>query len=135
MLNEIWTRDWYESPIPDNAYVPRVDMPQIEERDYPSLFAFLAGHGCKVERVKVDPRHLRFHQSVADFDPSRLSSMPMVKPILIARDRFILDGNHRAKGALYLQRPIIDAFRMNRDFEPAIALLFAFPNVRTTARD
>lgn len=125
--------DWYRWPIADSSLVPRVEMPQIDESDYPALVAFLRANQCPVSRILIEPQSCRFHQSVADFDPSRIGGMPLSKPILLARDRFILDGNHRVKASLYLGRPLIHAIELAKDFESSIALLFAFPKVATTA--
>lgn len=125
--------DWYRWPIADSNLVPRVDMPQVDESDYPALVNFLQAHSCPVSRIVIEPQSCRFHQSVDDFDPSRIFRMPLDKPILLARDRFILDGNHRVKANLYLGRPLIHAIELNRDFEASIALLFAFPRTTVTA--
>jgi len=115
-------------PITDfeRPCTPRPDMPQINEADLLPLLVFLAGHNVNVEATEMDTAQLVFHQKVY---PDRIPpprSAELRKPLLVAADGYILDGNHRA--AAHRRdgtRPIV--FRLDRSFLEAIAALFRFP--------
>ena len=76
-------------------YIPRLYMPQVDEKDLPSLtFALLNKFGSVKEGI-LDYRKLRAHQRV---DRDRVNLMPpalLQKPILVSSDHFVIDGNHR----------------------------------------
>lgn len=78
-------------------YIPRSEMPQIEEEDYPVLFPWLSQRGIIAEKRCVPCGELHNHQRIA-IDPVRAAAIPeavLDKPIIAASDFFIVDGNHR----------------------------------------
>jgi uncharacterized ParB-like nuclease family protein len=145
---------WYDSPLPRRAptgglteplnghtykggellpfYVPRPLMPQIDESDYPALFAFLQGKGIAVETVTLETATLKQHQRVDSFNPAAMPVDVLAKPVLISADYFVLDGNHRYVAHLHLGLETINCIRLDGlSFEDAIAALFSFPNTYT----
>lgn len=105
---------------------PRTEMPQVDEKDLLQLVIFLAEHSVSTEAKVMPVDRLVFHQRVY---PNRIpppASADMHKPLLVAADGYILDGNHRA--AAHRRdgtSPVV--FKLGLPFHEAIALLFKFP--------
>lgn len=81
----------------DTMGIERKDMPQVEERDYPELFAYLAQHGGTVTPGRVDPRSL--HPIQKEFSDEgvmvSMTSGKLDKPVIVSSDDYIIDGHHR----------------------------------------
>jgi hypothetical protein len=111
-------------------YVPRQDMPQIDEGDLIPLIVHLTKKRVNVRNALVPPDDLLFHQHVFESRIPASTSPDMERPLLVSGDGYVLDGNHRAVAHKRLgTRPpclIIDA-----DFTEAMALLFSFPRTYT----
>lgn len=107
-------------------YVPRPEMPQIDEKDYPEFFEFVESQGWSYHKESCDPHTLYFHQRVVWNSKTRINSEVLAKPILVSRDGYVLDGNHRATAHLQLDTDV-PAIILNLDFESAIKLMFSFP--------
>lgn len=145
---------WYERPIDRRAapggelgvndrpyrggqfmpfYVPRLEMPQIDEEDYPEFFAFCEGKTELFHRI-MSPWVLKPHQIVDKFKAEAMPDSVRAKPVLVSRDDYVLDGNHRwmAHALLKEKMPVI---QLDLEFEPAIALMFSFPKTYTITRD
>lgn len=113
-------------------YIPRPEMPQIDEGDYPSFMSFLHQEGFTPETKSLPPSALRAHQRV---EWGRVRSMPaqlLLKPILVSIDKYVLDGNHRWH-ACVLRRQEVRAMIIGLPFQEAIGLLFQFPKTYTLA--
>jgi hypothetical protein len=107
-------------------YVPRPEMPQIDEKDYPEFFEFVESQGWSYHQENCDPKTLHFHQRVTWNSNTKITEEVLEKPILVSRDGYVLDGNHRATAHLNLGTDT-PAIILNLDFEPAIRLMFSFP--------
>lgn len=110
--------------------VPRPLMPQVDEADYPALFQWAAWQGVAVREETIPAAHLKHHQAV---NMRRVRTMPpdlLAKPLLVDRDGYVLDGNHRAAAHLLAGTPapccVFDAA-----FEEAIAVLETFAGTTT----
>lgn len=81
----------------DTLGVERKDMPQISERDYPELFAYLEAHGGHVTHERVDPRSLHpIQKEFSDEGVLRtMTSGKLDKPVIASSDDYIIDGHHR----------------------------------------
>lgn len=113
-------------------YVPRPFMPQIDESDFPALFAFATARGVRWERVTVSPDAVSFHQRV-DHDRARhMAPAVLAKPILISAEPYVLDGNHRLWEHKALGTPV-SAYQFALEWDAALAFLFAFPKTYTFA--
>lgn len=112
-------------------YVPRQDMPQVDEGDYVQLLSFLARSGANTEVMIAEPADLLFHQHVIEERiPARDDCAQMNKPLLISKEGYVLDGNHRAAAhKRYGSRPVVIV--IHRDFTSAMKLLFSFPRTYT----
>jgi hypothetical protein len=143
--------NWYDQPLHHHAqrggevgvdgklrrggefepfYVPRSVMPQVDEADMPALLRWVSVHGCSVTEVVRSADQLRFHQRV---EMSRVVSMPSEvyeKPLLISRDGYVLDGNHRATAHKLKGEPA-DCMMIDADFQRAMQLLFSFAKTYT----
>ena len=76
-------------------YIPRAEMPQIDEADLPHLVAtaFDAGHAPAFQAVA--PASLHAHQRVNHALALSMSDEVKLKPALVSADGYVLDGNHR----------------------------------------
>lgn len=105
-------------------WIDRSAMPQIDEADLTALVEWLAFKGVTVETVTLSSKALRFRQSVE----RHLAPMPKAvydKPVLIASDRYVLDGNHRAR-AHKLNGDSCRCLRLSCGFSEALEALFSF---------
>lgn len=140
---------WYERPLDQRAkpggelglngkfylggeimpfYVPRKEMPQVDEEDLPELMKFLQGLPVPVDLKKFDPDQLKPHQKV-DIDKVKAMTAKaaiLAKPCLVSQDLYILDGNHRWWAHRELHT-VVPAFVIGAPFEQAIGILFRFP--------
>jgi hypothetical protein len=100
-------------------------MPQVDEADQTALVEWLAWKGIRVAQVTRSPDQLRFRQHV-DFD--RVRRMPdevFRKPIWVAADGSVLDGNHRAWAHRLRSQPA-ECLMIDLPFRAAIGALFSF---------
>src|SRR4051812_13597832 len=100
---------WYQRPIDPRAmaggelgvdnvlrkggqfepfYVPREQMPQIEEVDYPDLLRHASENGVFVKLCQRNPHDLKLHQRVKF--PAHFKSDPAIeaKPVLSSADSY-----------------------------------------------
>lgn len=138
---------WYEHPIDKRApvhgefgvngkmykggewlpfYIPRAVMPQIDEKDYPDFFEFVKSKNVLFVPKTFFPKELRAHQRVSMDKAKHMDAGNLAKPILVSRDHFVLDGNHRWT-AHVLNGTQVPAFELELEFEASIELMFAFP--------
>jgi len=139
--------DWYDQPLHTRApaggetgldgtyrrggefepfYVPRPLMPQVDEEDLDSLITFAFFKGVSIFPAERSPSALFFHQRVDSHKVKDMVEAVYLKPILVSRDGFVLDGNHRATA--HKQRDEdAECLLVDTDFEEAMQILFAFP--------
>lgn len=107
-------------------YIPRPVMPQIDEADYPDLFAFADAEGVSIVTGEDDPRLFRAHQHVDRIRVESLTEDLLRKPALVSVDRFVLDGNHRWAGHVAKATPM-PYHELLLPFDLSMKFLFAFP--------
>jgi hypothetical protein len=109
-------------------YIPRPDMPQVDESDLPALVARAFDGGYAVPAFEVvDPRTLRAHQRI---DHAKARAMPntvKLKPALVSADGYVLDGNHRWWAHVHAGDDAMAVIRIGLPFGRAIEWLFAQP--------
>lgn len=119
----------FRASFPDmvsgSLYVPRRGMPQVHSRDYPALIRFAREQGVCVVQDCADPRCLKYRQRVV-WNPAKYRPETNTKPVLVSRDGFILDGNHRVFAARMERKAIIPIVLFSLPFDAAIAMLQRF---------
>ena len=114
--------------VPDDVapFIDQANMPQIHEHSYADMFVFLGAKGLTFEAGYIDSSLLKLHQEVDVAVAMALPPEKLVKPILISKDNFVLDGDHRGYRHFVdkTQAPFI---RINALFYEALGLLLAFP--------
>jgi hypothetical protein len=129
MLSRYWNGDWWCHKL-HSYYVPRSVMPQIDEADLPALCEWASSRGVGVATVTLTADQLHFHQRV---NLHRVATMPQAiydKPLLISRDGYVLDGNHRAVAHKQRGEPA-RCIQLDASFLCAMRLLFSFPRTYT----
>lgn len=104
-------------------------MPQVDEADIPALVMFLRGRGIRVTYHAVAPNGLRMVQRVVFGKVRaivRAERELLNKPVLVAVDRIVLDGNHRVAAAR-IRRVAVPIILVNRRFAEVVEDIFAFP--------
>lgn len=107
-------------------YIPRAVMPQIDEADFDAFFAFIESKGVSFTSETFSPKELRAHQRVSMDKAKHMDEATLAKPVLVSRDHYVLDGNHRWT-AHVLNGTDVPAYQIDLDFEASIELMFAFP--------
>jgi hypothetical protein len=110
-------------------YIPRLEMPQVDEKDMSHLIAMAYLHRYNPAIEVVNPKTLRAHQRV---DINRAITMPLeikLKPALVSIDNFVLDGNHRWWAHVHAGDEAMNIVRIGLAFDKAIDWLFKQPFV------
>lgn len=125
-MNAVSPRDANGHWLP--FYVPREQMPQVDEMYYPR-FIVDAYKGPGVVFDTVSPSTLRAHQHV---DHVRAKAMPengRIKPLIVSADSYIIDGNHRWWASVHGNHDWVNVIRLGMNFDPAIVWLRRKPYV------
>lgn len=112
-------------------YVPRAEMPQVDEMYYPRLITEATTKGPGVVFDTVHPATLRAHQKV---NHERAKAMPengRIKPLIVSADGFVVDGNHRWWAAVHGGHEWVNVIRLGMNFDPALVWLLRKPYVYT----
>lgn len=112
-------------------YVPRADMPQIDEVDQIKLIVDACTACPTPEIVVVNTASLRAHQRIDHNRAINMAPDVKLKPIIISRDGYVLDGNHRWFAAAHDGQEMVVAIRLPMDFEQAIPWLLSLPYTYT----
>jgi hypothetical protein len=109
-------------------YVPRANMPQVNEDDYPALIHFAASLGVDHLDDFVPCKDLKVHQKVDHKKVQHMVADPLLlkKRCLVSADSYVLDGNHRY-WAHWKAGTVVPVIRFLLPFEAAIKFLFKFP--------
>jgi HK97 family phage prohead protease len=84
----------------DTKGIPRVEMPQLDKQQTKDFQKYLKEQGYKIEKDKVHASHLRATQNelngvkVAAGADKIIANDGKVKPIIVSKDDYILDGHH-----------------------------------------
>jgi hypothetical protein len=107
--------------------IPREKMPQIDEKFYADLLVFLGSRGISFTAGFIEPDKVFSHQIVDVNRAVVMSKECLAKPVLLSKDRCILDGNHR----WYKHKTdgsSVPFIGIETDFFDALNHLFAYPN-------
>lgn len=101
-------------------------MPQVDLADYAELFAFLNDRGVLISFQHFPAKLFKLAQCVNELRASR-NPAQYRKPLLVALDMTILDGNHRWAG-YFSDSPdvLVPCFRLNVGFQEAFDHVQAF---------
>jgi hypothetical protein len=115
--------------------IERIKMPQIAEKDYPEYFKYMEGKGFTRKTAKVSVKALKPIQSEFG-DMGILRSIEKLqklkdlnKPIIVSRDMYVIDGNHRWLAALNTRRKEMPAIIFDGDHNAVMKATLAFPKV------
>lgn len=112
-----------------NNTVPRTAMPQILSSDLPDFYEYAREKGVRITMQKVRAAALKFRQAIDREHAEQMPKAALVKRILISKDNFVLDGNHRAAANAALGRRA-NVARINLNFKEAIDFMFTYPKVK-----
>lgn len=109
----------------------RIEMPQIDAKDYDEFLTFMAAHGCDHENEMVPTTTLKPAQR--QWQPRGVEAIAhtdgMDKPLLVSKDDYVLDGTHRWVAAQELGIELVPAIRLDMPAREAINLMNTFPKV------
>lgn len=106
--------------------IPRDDMPQVDMIDLSALLVFLnEQYGIHTERRTIPTDLLRHKQCPDHFDPVQGKELE-TKPLLVASDCFILDGNHRHCGARAAKLSVCDCYQLTVPFDQAVQAILHY---------
>lgn len=108
-------------------YIPREIMPQVDETDLPELISFLRDNRVVVRFERLKPEHVQLHQRVEKHLIDNFDPVLLTKPVLVSREPFVLDGNHRRMDHVIHHSPWMPTYRIMLEFECAIGAIFSFP--------
>jgi SPP1 gp7 family putative phage head morphogenesis protein len=105
----------------------RSTMPQVRKADWEEFLDYARSHTTLTREDAVDPHDLSAVQS--EWSQDRVDGIPMEKlqyPILVSRDGYVLDGNHRwiKAGQEGVTIPVL---RLGLDKDDALELVRSFP--------
>lgn len=118
-----------EKPDEEDTFgIPRKEMPQIKEEDYPEFFAYLKDHGVSITDDTVPARSLKPIQK--EFSDKGVVKALMLrkndKPVIASSDNYIVDGHHRWLGAVNTRRPV-SIIRADIPISKLLGLVKKFP--------
>lgn len=105
----------------------RSSMPQVRKTDWDELLDYARSQTTVTREDAVDPHSLHAVQS--EWSQDRVDGIPMEKlqyPILVSRDGYVLDGNHRWIKAGQ-EEVTIPVLRLGLDRDDALELVRSFP--------
>jgi hypothetical protein len=116
--------------IPSVGDIPRNKMPQIESEDYKAYMLHMKKLGIVGKKIKVNPNKLKAIQSQFS-DKGVVISIKKNddKPILISKDSYVIDGNHRWLAAIATRKDAINAIQFNASKDQVLKATLAFPKV------
>lgn len=116
--------------IPSVGDIPRNKMPQIEAEDYKAYMLHMKKLGIVGKKIKVNPNKLKAIQSQFS-DKGVVISIKKNddKPILISKDSYVIDGNHRWLAAIATRKDAINAIQFNASKDQVLKATLAFPKV------
>lgn len=101
-------------------------MPQVDAAHIPGLLSFLYRKGVKIDTLALPPESLIVRQCMKEIRPAT-NPLLVCKPLLIAQDFSILDGDHR--WAMHMQRksPTCPCLRIGLSFPTAVETILQYP--------
>ena len=122
-------------PTPDETDgILRSKMPQISSKDYTAYMAHMKKAGITSKPVKAKPTKLKAIQKQFSLDGivQAMSSADAnkTKSILISKDGYVIDGNHRWLAARNSRQSSIDAIEFSANKDEVMKATLAFPKVK-----
>ena len=116
--------------VPTRGDIPRNKMPQIEQKDYAAYILHMKRKGIVGKRIVANPKKLKAIQSQFS-DKGVIASIKKddKKPILISKDNYVIDGNHRWLAAIATKADEIVAIQFNASKDEVLKATLAFPKV------
>ena len=123
-----------DMPTPKETQgILRSKMPQIATKDYEAYMAYMRKVGINAKKTKLKVSKLKALQKQFSTDGIIRSmskgSEKNSKPILVSRDGFVVDGNHRWLAARNTKQTDIDALQFDATKDEVMAATLAFPKV------
>jgi len=121
---------------PDNPKgLKRIEMPQIAQKDYPEYFEYMKKKGFSRRDTKVNVKSLKPVQSEFG-DEGILKSIGTLqklkdsnKPIIVSKDLYVIDGNHRWLASLNTGKKQIPAIMFDGNRKEIMDATLKFPKV------
>jgi hypothetical protein len=106
--------------------IQREHMPQVDYKDMADLRRFLLEH-YQIDSRELDvcPIELNSKQCPDTFGPVR-GREKLVKPLLVSKDKYILDGNHRWATFVEDGAPSCRCILVEADFDTAVQAMLHF---------
>jgi hypothetical protein len=122
-------------PTPDETDgILRSKMPQISSKDYTAYMAHMKKAGITSKPVKAKPTKLKAIQKQFSLDgivrSMSSSDDKKTKSILISKDGYVIDGNHRWLAARNSRQSSIDAIEFSANKDEVMKATLAFPKVK-----
>lgn len=114
--------------VPMDVYplIDRNKMPQVDDKLYPDLFVFLGEQGMTFSAGIINPTLLKLHQEVDIQKAMNIPDHILGKPLLIAQNEFVLDGDHRAYRH-FVNKTKAPFIRIEAEFYAAYNAIMKFP--------
>jgi hypothetical protein len=114
----------------------RKDMPQVDKKHHQDFFSFLKGKGVSVKKTTIDPNKLKPSQS--QFYTSKIEGMVdsiqkgthNLKPIIVSKDNYVIDGHHTWIAYMNLDREMSVA-QVNAPAKKLFDLMHEYPKSYT----
>ena len=125
-------------PTPDETDgILRSKMPQISKKDYDAYMAHMKKAGIRSKAVKAKTSSLKAIQKQFSTQGilqsiGRVAKDPNMnkKAILISKDGYVIDGNHRWLAAKNTKVKEIDAIQFDATKDEVMQATLAFPKVK-----
>lgn len=119
---------------PGSLNIPRRNMPQIRGEDYKQFEKWARSIGLSLIPKKMEVKKLKLAQSKINIkkvkELLRSGSDKLDKPILVSKDGYVLDGNHRYLASVNTPgREIVNVVVVGAPIRKALSLLREFPRV------
>lgn len=111
-------------------YVPRCDMPQIDQADYLRLIDDVREDlGSSVEFDVARVSNLHAHQRIDHNRAMHMKPDVKLKPVLVSSDGYVVDGNHRWWAHVHDGDEYINVIRINERFGTIVLWALGRPYV------
>lgn len=114
----------------DREMIPcihREDMPQIDKEFFPSLLSYLDELGYAMEQTTLPTATLHPVQCLNQIVGVRRKEI-LTKPLLVASDRYILDGNNRWQQFTLDHVTEVPVYLISAPFNVCFEVLSNFPH-------
>lgn len=122
---QILQQHWL-TPAGDDGTIARIKMPQVDDKDIPTLISYLGSLRVGISAGLIDPSQVSAHQPI---DPDKAKTIPakwMRTPVLISKEPFVIDGNHRWYRH-HIDGTLMPYIRFETSFSSCLRLIMSFP--------